>query len=71
MLVTEAELWELVRRLPTSATVLYLPAVLHGEIGVSPSTQAMDVAHRERVEQRPSSARVPFSTSVVRLVPRS
>ena len=33
MVLTEAELWELVRRLPADATVLFLPAANWGGVG--------------------------------------
>ena len=68
MVLTEAELWSLVRPLPADATVLFLPATQGEKVDGSDGGWVTQVVNQGRNERGLSNERRAFSTSAVKVV---
>ena len=65
MALTEAQLWDLVRKLPSDATVLFLPPTQGATVNGADVARAMAVANQRPNEPRLPTQRRRFSASVV------
>ncbi len=68
MVLTEAEVWGLVRPLPADATIFLLPPAKEGTVNGADVARAVAVANRGPNEPRLSNERRRFSASVATVV---